>query len=175
MQISPGNVEALVDSGAYVGYKKVQIQIRLRAKDYSKNAIALERGEAIIDQVNDIFFPADFLKALNSTSHAQDHIDFSRFGWMMPGYDIVLSSVTGFPISASDKNPDYLEDQVLIPSGDASSAREEQLKLILFGVLLAAAMLISLVVCLYFRLRRQYWDLEKDKGLPGNLRAMWER
>lgn len=95
---------------------------------------------------------------------------------MVPGYDLVLLSATGFPISGKDRNPDYQidKDDELNGSG-AVSPREEQLKLLLTGVILAAFVIVGLLVYLYFRLRRQYWDLEKDKGLPGNLKAMWER
>lgn len=163
-----------MDTGAYVGYKKVQIQIRLRAQDYFKKTMALLVGQAIVDRVNEDSFPTEFVFALNKTSHRQDFLDFSRFGWMIPGYDVVLLSVTGFPISTKDLNPDYQIDETSQQNG-SSSEREEQLKLILVGVMLAAFLVVLLMGCLYCRLKRQYWDLEKGKGIPANLKAMWER
>ena len=163
-----------MDSGAFVGYKKVQIQIRLRAKDYYKKAMALLVGQSIVDRVNEDSFSTEFVYALNKTSYRQDFLDFSRFGWMIPGYDILLLSVTGFPISSKDLNPDYQIDEKN-QNNERSSDREEQLKLILIGVMLAAFLVVGLMGCLYCRLRRQYWDLEKGKGIPGNLKAMWER
>jgi hypothetical protein len=171
-------VEALVDTGAYVGYKKVQIQIRLRAKDFPRRTDALLRGQAIIDEAHENDFASDFISALNEASEKQDYVDFSRFNWMIPDYDLVLLSATGFPISDKDLNPDYQIDEGDQPATvDAAEAkgREDQLELILTGVVLAGLLMVGLMACMYFRLRRQYWDLEKDKGLPANLKAMWER
>lgn len=135
-------------------------------------------GENIIDRVNGRNFLQNFIEALNETSYKQDFVDFSRFGWMTPGYDLVLLSATGFPVAGRDRNPDYTVDKPAHPSTDSASsgsAREEQLQLILIGVALGGLAIIVFMSFLYCRLRRQYTDLEKDRGIPGNLKAMWQR
>jgi hypothetical protein len=125
--------------------------------------------------VNEHSFLRDFIAALNTTSYKQDFVDYSRFGWMVGGYDLVLLSATGFPVASKDRNPDYNVDEGTGVPSSGSSAREEQLWLLLLGVGLASAVLVVLLACFYCRLRRQYADLEKDKGLPGSLKEMWQR
>jgi hypothetical protein len=180
--VKPENVEVLVDTGAFTGFKKVQIQIRLEAKSFHFRSQALTMGQLIIDRVNERTFLGDLVWALNSTSYKQDFIDYSKFGWILPGFDIVLLSATGFPVTGYDRNPDYKQDSPSKAKKEAEAAataasdREERLMLILAGVGLGAAVLVGLLALLYCRLRRQYVDLEKDKGdVPANLRAMWKR
>ena len=132
-------------------------------------------GEDIIDRVNERTFLADLISALNSTSYKQDYVDYSRFGWLIPGYDIVLLSATGFPVLSRDRNPDYVVDKPESINDDSSSEVEEQMRLLLTGVVLASLVVICCVCCFYCRLKRQYLDLEREKGIPGNLKGMWER
>lgn len=174
-KVPASHVEVLVDTGAYTGFKKVQIQIRLREKDFTSKNLALLTGEDIIDEVNGRNFLFDFVAALNSSSYRQDHVDHAKFGWMIPGYDVVLLSASGFPVVGKDRNPDYRADDTNGSTQTGTSSSEEQLKLLLLGVVLGGAIIIGLLVMLYCRLRSQYASLEKDKGVPSSLRQMWQR
>lgn len=160
----------LVDSGADVFFKKIQIQIRLRAKDYERVFDTMLAGQAIVDRVNEDSFAGALVASLNKTSTMQDSLDYSKYGWLLPNFDLVVESATGFPVSSKKVNP---EESGSYDSSASSNTSHQQLELLLIGVALAGVVIASVLGCLYCRLRSEYDSLQKDKGI--SLREMWNR
>jgi hypothetical protein len=135
-----------------------------------------DAAQSIPESVWSPDFKGDLVDALEEASQRNDHIDYSRFGWLK-AIDIEVLNAMALPLGE-------VRDPVEIPdAGEGDNVIYKhitkwgisQLDLFLLGVALAAVLVLCCVLCMYYKLKSEHEALEKEKTGGGSLHKMWSK
>lgn len=179
IQVKESSVDLLSDANnEFTNRVKLRFELRLKSKNYKSIEAFTNFAEGIPDYAVTVQFAKDLIKQLSIVSNKMDGLDHSRYGWMTTA-DIEVSNVLVLPKATARDPFDTIHSNN--DNSDSSSGwfgltdGVETIDLILAGVALGAMFFLSIMVCMYYRLRQEHDALEKDKVTGGSIRRMWDR
>mmetsp|Transcript_10692 Transcript_10692/g.10338 ORF Transcript_10692/g.10338 Transcript_10692/m.10338 type:complete len:234 (+) Transcript_10692:350-1051(+) len=173
--VRESSIELLNDAGSeYTSGVKLHFQLRLKAKDFHTVQALHAAAQAIPYAVWEPEFKTDLVNNLIITSKKIDHLDYSRYGYLVET-DVEVLNAMALPLGEiRDPFEIPMDEDGASVTNHIKDTVQNQIDLILLGVAIACLAVLSCVLMMYYRLKLEHAALEKDKQ-GGSLRGLWNR